>query len=125
MILDNQCLAKSFNYTVRYIDDLLTFNNYKFETEITNIYPSELTLKRTTESATLLSYLDMTVYINHDRFSTTLYDKRDSFSFDIVNFPHMSSNIPSKPAYGVYISQLIRIGRICEILLLLQRDIIS
>ena len=31
--------------------------------------------------------------------------------FDIVNFPHMSSNIPSKPAYGVYI---IRIGRICE-----------
>ena len=110
LIRDNQCLAKSFNYTVRYIDDLLTFNNAKFETEITNIYPSELTLKRTTESATLLSYLDMTVYINHDRFSTTLYDKRDSFSFDIVNFPHMSSNIPSKPAYGVYISQLIRIG---------------
>ena len=35
-------------------------------------------------------------------------------SFDIINFPHMSSNIPSKPAYGVYISQLIRIGRICE-----------
>ena len=56
----------------------------------------------------------MTVYINHDRFSTTLYNKRDSFSFDIVNFPHMCSNIPSKPAYGVYISQLIRIGRICE-----------
>ena len=53
----------------------------------------------------------MTVYINHDRFSTTLYDKRDRFSFDVVNFPHMSSNIPSKPAYGVYI---IRIGRICE-----------
>ena len=55
-----------FNYTVRYIDDLLTFNNYKFETEITSIYPSELTLKRTTESATLLSYLDMTVSIMTD-----------------------------------------------------------
>ena len=104
LIRDNQCLAISFNCTVRYIDDLLTFNNAKFETEITNIYPSELTLKRKTESATLLSYLDMTVYINHDRFSTTLYDKRDSFSFDIVNFPHMSSNIPSKSAYGIYIS---------------------
>ena len=26
----------------------------------------------------------------------------------------MSNNIPSKPAFGVYISQLIRIGRICE-----------
>ena len=45
LIRDNQCLAKSFNYTVRYIDDLLTFNNAKFETEITNIYPSELTFQ--------------------------------------------------------------------------------
>ena len=26
----------------------------------------------------------------------------------------MCSNIPSKPAYGVYISQLIRVGRICS-----------
>ena len=32
----------------------------------------------------------------------------------IVNFPHLSSNIPSGPAYGVYISQLVRIGRICS-----------
>ena len=39
---------------------------------------------------------------------------RDSFNFDIVNFPNMSSNIPSKPAHGVYISQLVRIGRICS-----------
>ena len=27
---------------------------------------------------------------------------------------HLSSNILSKPAYGVYISQLVRIGRICS-----------
>lgn len=26
----------------------------------------------------------------------------------------MDSNIPSKPAYGVYVSQLVRIGRICD-----------
>ena len=37
-------------------------------------------------------------------FYTDLYDKRDTFSFSIVNFPHMDSNIPSKPAYGVAIS---------------------
>ena len=36
------------------------------------------------------------------------------FNFHIVNFPYMDSNIPSKPAYGVYISQLVRIGRICD-----------
>lgn len=26
----------------------------------------------------------------------------------------MDSNIPSKPAYGIYISQLVRIGFICD-----------
>ena len=43
-----------------------------------------------------------------------VFDKRDGFSFHIVNFPHVDSNIPSKPAYGVYISQLVRIGHICD-----------
>ena len=35
-------------------------------------------------------------------------------NFDIVNYPDLSSNIPEKSAYGVYISQLVRIGRICS-----------
>ena len=34
--------------------------------------------------------------------------------FGIVNFPFMCSNIPAGPAYGIYISQLVRIGRICD-----------
>ena len=35
-------------------------------------------------------------------------------SFRIVDFPHMDSNIPANPAYGVYISQLVRYARICK-----------
>ena len=31
-----------------------------------------------------------------------------------VKFPFMDSTIPAKPAYGVYISQLVCIGRIYE-----------
>ena len=34
-------------------------------------------------------------------YNTAVYDKRDSFNFKIVNFPFMSSNIPSGPAYGI------------------------
>ena len=34
--------------------------------------------------------------------------------FPIVNFPFLSSNIPSAPAYGVYVSQLIRYARACS-----------
>jgi hypothetical protein len=41
----------------------------------------------------------------------TIYDKRDDFNFKIINFPNMCSNIPASPAYGVYISQLIRYAR--------------
>ena len=33
---------------------------------------------------------------------------------DIVNFPVMSSNIPSAPVYGVYASQLIRYACCCS-----------
>ena len=41
----------------------------------------------------------------------TTLDKSDNFHFNIMNFPYMYSNIPSTPAYGVYISQLILYGR--------------
>ena len=54
------------------------------------------------------------IIINNGKCSTAVYDKRDDFNFKIVNFPYLSSNIPSGPAYGVYISQLVRIGRICS-----------
>ena len=40
-----------------------------------------------------------------------IYDKRDDFNFDIVNFPFLCGNIPQSPSYGVYISQLIRYAR--------------
>ena len=119
----NLCVAKKFNDTIRYIDDLLTVNNSKFEKEICNIYPPELTLKRTSESERLkrtsesernVSYLDISISICGGKYVTEVYDKRDDFNFDIVNFPYMCSNIPAKPTYGVYISQLIRICRICD-----------
>ena len=38
-------------------------------------------------------------------------DKRDDFDFDIVNFPFVDSDVPRRPSYGVYISQLIHFAR--------------
>ena len=54
------------------------------------------------------------LYIDNGKLATRLYDKRDDFNFPIVNFPFLSSNIPSAPAYGVYVSQLIRYVRACS-----------
>ena len=93
---------------------MLSLNNRGFDCAIEDIYPPELQLKKTTECPTALSYLDVMITIDNGKYNTAVYDKRDSFNFKIVNFPHLSSNIPSKPAYGVYISQLVRIGRICS-----------
>ena len=63
----------------------------------------------------LADYLDLTFIIDSGgKLSTRLYDKRDDFDFHIANFPFLSSNIPSGPSYGVYISQLIRYARCCS-----------
>ena len=70
--------------------------------EIPKIYLPQLTLKKTTETPEKLSYLDICLQIQGRKFKTSVYDKRDTFNFHIVNFPHLDSNIPSKPAYTEY-----------------------
>ena len=108
-------LARKFNLSYRYIDDLISFNNKRFKEFISDIYPKELTISETTESTSVASYLDLLfIRDNSNNITTKLYDKRDTFGFHIVNFPFMSSSIPSAPAYGVYASQLIRYARCCS-----------
>ena len=90
-------------------------NNPDFENHLGQMYPAELEIKDTTESNTSASYLDLLLSIeSDDQLRTSLYDKRDDFNFYITNFPFLSSNIPSSPAYGVFISQLIRYARACS-----------
>ena len=45
------------------------------------------------------------------QFLQKIYDKRDDFAFDIVNCPFLDGDVPRRPSYGVYISQLIRFAR--------------
>ena len=79
------------------------------------MYLVELEIKDTTESNTSASYLDLLLSIGRDgQLHTSIYDKRDDFNFHITNFPFLSSNIPTSPAYGVFISQLIRYARDCS-----------
>ena len=107
-------LAQSFNYTYRYIDDVLSLNNSTFSDHLHSVYPDELDIKDTTESSHSASYLDLLLEIDNTKLCTRLYDKRDDFNFTIVNFPFLESNIPASPAYGVYVSQLIRYARACS-----------
>ena len=52
-------LARKFNLSYCYIDDLISFNNKRFKEFISDIYPKELTISETTESTSVASYLDL------------------------------------------------------------------
>ena len=69
------------------------------------MYPTELKIKDMTESNTSSSYLELLPSIGRNgKLRTSLYDKRDDFNTHITNFPFLSSNIPSSPAYGIFMS---------------------
>ena len=101
-------LARKFNLSYRYIDDLTSFSNKIFKEFIYDIYPNELTISEATESISIASYLDLLFTRDENNNMTTkLYDKRDAFRFHIVDFPFMSSNILSasdQPAGFVHLS---------------------
>ena len=112
---DKRKLARRFSLSYRRIDDLISFNNKRFNEFISDIYPKELTIFETTESTSVASYLDLLFTRDeNNNITTILYDKRDAFRLHIVNFPFMSSNIQSAPAYGVYASQLSCYARCCS-----------
>ena len=94
---------------------LILFNNKKFLDYVKEIYPFQLTIEKANKSDHLADYLDLTFIIDSGgKLSTRLYDKLDDFNFHIVNFPFLSSNLPSGSSYGVYISQLVRYARCCS-----------
>ena len=91
------------HFIYRFIDDVLSINNPDFENYLGQMYPPELEIKDTTESNTSASYLDLLLSIGRNGIVyTSLYTKHDDFNFHITNFPFLSSNIPSSPAYGVF-----------------------
>ena len=79
-------LVQQFNFTYRYIDDVLSLKNTKFAKYLEFIYQRELEIKETTETAASSSYLNCYLYIDNGKLATRLYDKRDDFNFPIVNF---------------------------------------
>ena len=59
-------------------------------------------------------FLDLHLSVANGFVSSKIYDKRDDFDFDIVNFPFLDGGVPRRASYGVYISQLIRFAGVCS-----------
>ena len=103
---------EAFNSTSGYLDDLLNTDNNFFVSMVNRIYPSELQLNKANVSDTEASFLDLHLSISDGFVKTKIYDKRDDFDFDIVNFPFLDGDVPRSTSYGVYISQRIRFARV-------------
>ena len=73
--------------TSRYLDDILNINNSYLDNMVSQIYPTELQLNKTNTSDTAASFLDLHWPISNDSISIRIYDKHDSFDFEIVNYP--------------------------------------
>ena len=62
------------------------------------IYPTELQLNK----ANSAPFLDLNLSITNGTVSSKIYDKRDDFNFEIVNFSFIDGDVPRSPSFGVY-----------------------
>ena len=95
-------LRKTFSKFYRRYFDLIS----KFQVGLKSLLRQGLS-----EPDTEAAFLDLHLSISNDIVSTKIYDKRDDFDFEIVNFPFLDGDVPRSTSYGVYISQLIRFAR--------------
>ena len=77
----------AFNTTSISLHDILNINNVYFDNMVGQIYLSELQLNKVNTSYTEAALLDLHLSISNDIVYTKIYDTRDDFDFEIVNFP--------------------------------------
>ena len=103
MAKSNYAVAKSLNHTFRFIDDISPLNDkgnfYKYKSQI---YPSDLELNRENIGFKSASVLEMKIDIIGEKFNVSVYDKRDSFGFEVFRYPSIHSNIPDKTLYNIF-----------------------
>ena len=91
-------IIEAFISTSRYLDDLLNIDNIYFDQMVDRIYPTELQLNRANSSDTEAPLLDLNLCISNGTVSTKIYDKREDFDFDIVNFRFLDGDEPPPPS---------------------------
>ena len=82
---------------------------------VNRIDPTKLQLNKAITSDTEAPFLDLHLSISNGFVSSKIYDKRDDFDFDIVNFPFLDGDNPRSTSYEVYISQLILFARVSRV----------
>ena len=69
-------------------------------------------LKKENQGEVSADILDLSIELQDHSFRYKLFDKRDHFKFEIVNYPDLSGNISSNCGYGVVRSELKRYAKL-------------
>ena len=72
---------------------------------VNQMYPPELQLNKASTSDTEAPFLDLHLSISNGFVSSKIYDKRDDFEFDIVNFPFSDGDVPRRPSIHILINK--------------------
>lgn len=111
----NYKLAKSLNYTFRYIDDVSPINDLgNFSKHIKDIYPGDLILTKENIGSKNANVLDLQIDVLDNQFDIQVYDKTNNFNFEVFKYPSINSNIPENILPNVFYSQAIRFLSICN-----------
>ena len=62
----------------------------------------------------MANVLDLNIKVENNIFVVELYDEREYFPFDIVQYVTKYSNIPRNTYLGIFSSQVIRFFKICN-----------
>lgn len=92
-----------FDFPLRYIDNILSFNNIEFDRHTYMIFPSEPEIIDTTDTTCFALYINIHFkFDNLKKLTTKIHGKYDESNFPIVIFSFVTSYIPSSPVDGVF-----------------------
>ena len=93
----NYGVVIKFGNIFRFIDDVIAINDgNEFENCFNEIFPPEVILKKKNTSRVETFFLELLLCTNEGQIQTSLYDKKNSYNFNVVRFSYKSNTIPSK-----------------------------
>ena len=98
-------LARSFNFTFRYIDDVLSLNNCRFGDFVDRNYTIELEIKDTTDTDRSASYLDLHLEVDSESRLKTKFSTKEMFQFSYCELSiYMQQHSSSTCIWSIYLS---------------------
>ena len=79
--------ARTFSNIFRFIDDLYTFNDNKFENNYKDIYPDDIEIQKENENPCIAWILDLLAEVRDRKFTIELFNETDTFPIISIACP--------------------------------------